>query len=216
VKTLVAAAPPTINLWITRQGSTRKLLINLILTLNNTFADYDFRDLKPEDFVREHSLEMVMNSVNNKISRVDEETNSQFCQRLWSAINSEMALHECDIYSYVADMDDDALSVGKMYGPVLNYSPVAIVADFLVSRRSLLSSLSCDAPSRWSVNYFFYNKKLKKLAFFACWINRFVLDEAHPLQQQRYAVRVNGIFLMACSKLLRVEAQLGAVFREKA
>ena len=34
-------------------SSTRKLLINLILTLNNTFADYDFRDLKPEDFVRE-------------------------------------------------------------------------------------------------------------------------------------------------------------------
>eukprot|EP00961_Rhodomonas_salina_P195425 2638370-Rhodomonas_salina.4 len=22
----------------------------------------------------------------------------------------------------------------------------------------------------WSVNYFFYNKKLKKLAFFACWV----------------------------------------------
>jgi hypothetical protein len=38
---------------------TRKLLINLILTLNNTFADYDFRDLKPEDFVKEMSLEMV-------------------------------------------------------------------------------------------------------------------------------------------------------------
>ena len=27
--------------------------------VDNTFADYDFRDLKPEDFVREHSLEMV-------------------------------------------------------------------------------------------------------------------------------------------------------------
>ncbi len=38
---------------------TRKLLIILILTLNNSFADYDFRDLKPEDFVREASLEMV-------------------------------------------------------------------------------------------------------------------------------------------------------------
>lgn len=33
-------------------SSTRKLLINLILTLNNTFSDYDFRALKPEDFVR--------------------------------------------------------------------------------------------------------------------------------------------------------------------
>jgi len=47
-----------------------------------------------------------------------------------------MSLRECEIYSYVADLDDDALSIGKI----------------------------------WSVNYFFYNKKLKKLAFFACWI----------------------------------------------
>lgn len=43
---------------------TRKLLINMILTLNNTFADYDFRDLKPEDFVREASLEMVLSIPN--------------------------------------------------------------------------------------------------------------------------------------------------------
>ena len=117
-------------------SSTRKLLINLILTLNNTFADYDFRDLKPEDFVREQSLEMIMASVNNRLSRVDDATSSNFCTRLWTALSSEMALGNCEIYSYVQDMDDDALSVGKI----------------------------------WSVNYFFYNKQLKKLAFFACWI----------------------------------------------
>jgi len=115
---------------------TRKLLINLILTLNNSFADYDFRDLKPEDFVREASLDLVMNSVNSKMSRVDEATNTEFCTRLWGALSSEMSLRECEIYSYVADLDDDALSIGKI----------------------------------WSVNYFFYNKKLKKLAFFACWV----------------------------------------------
>ena len=28
-----------------------------------------------------------------------------------------MALRECEIYSYVQDMDDDALSVGKMSAP---------------------------------------------------------------------------------------------------
>mmetsp|Transcript_1214 Transcript_1214/g.2359 ORF Transcript_1214/g.2359 Transcript_1214/m.2359 type:complete len:233 (+) Transcript_1214:79-777(+) len=115
---------------------TRKLLINMILTLNNTFADYDFRDLKPEDFVREASMEMVMNSVNSKMSRVDDATNSEFCTRLWGALTDEMSLRECEIYSYVADLDDDALSIGKI----------------------------------WSVNYFFYNKRLKKLAFFACWV----------------------------------------------
>jgi len=114
------------------ESSTRKLLINLILTLNNTFADYDFRDLKPEDFVREASLDLIMASVNNRLSRVDEATSSDFCTKLWAGLTSEMALRECEIYSYVQDMDDDALSVGKI----------------------------------WSVNYFFYNKQLKKLAFF--------------------------------------------------
>ena len=117
-------------------STTRKLLINLILTLNNTFADYDFRDLKPEDFIREGSLEMVQNSLNSKISRAEDAANVAFCTRLWKSLDDEMSLRECDIYSYVNDLDDDALSYGKI----------------------------------WSVNYFFYNKKLKKLAFFACWM----------------------------------------------
>mmetsp|Transcript_2530 Transcript_2530/g.4090 ORF Transcript_2530/g.4090 Transcript_2530/m.4090 type:complete len:110 (+) Transcript_2530:669-998(+) len=77
-----------------------------------------------------------MNSLNSKIARVDDALNTEFCTKLWQALTSEMSLRECEIYSYVADLDDDALSIGKI----------------------------------WSVNYFFYNKKLKKLAFFACWI----------------------------------------------
>uniref|UniRef100_A0A6T8GCU1 Repressor of RNA polymerase III transcription n=1 Tax=Hemiselmis andersenii TaxID=464988 RepID=A0A6T8GCU1_HEMAN len=117
-------------------SATRKLLINLILTLNNTFSDYDFRDLKPEDFIREGSLDLVQNSINSKLSRGEDSSNVEFYQRLWSSLDDEMSLKECEIYSYVNDMDDDALSVGKI----------------------------------WSVNYFLYNKKLKKLAFLACWI----------------------------------------------
>lgn len=131
-----AGAAGTSPLGSVVDSSTRKLLINLILTLNNSFADYDFRNLRPEDFVREASLEMVMNSVNSKLSRVDEAEHGDLCGRLWSALDTEASLRECEIFSYVADMDEDALSAGKI----------------------------------WSVNYFFYNKKLKKIAFFACWI----------------------------------------------
>jgi hypothetical protein len=83
------------------ESSTRKLLINLILTLNNTFTDYDFRDLKPEDFVREASLDLIMTSVNNRLSRVDDATSSEFCTKLWAGLTSEMALRDCEIYSYV-------------------------------------------------------------------------------------------------------------------
>uniref|UniRef100_A0A7S0M5M4 Repressor of RNA polymerase III transcription n=1 Tax=Cryptomonas curvata TaxID=233186 RepID=A0A7S0M5M4_9CRYP len=131
-----AGAPGSSPLGSVGDSATRKLLINLILTLNNSFADYDFRDLRPEDFVREASVEMVMNSVNAKLSRVEDGEQAEFCGRLWKALDHELSLKECDVYSYVADMDQDALSLGKI----------------------------------WSVNYFLYNKKLKKLAFFACWV----------------------------------------------
>lgn len=39
---------------------------------------YD-RDLKPEDFVREASLDLIMASVNNRLSRVDEATRYVCC-----------------------------------------------------------------------------------------------------------------------------------------
>jgi len=34
---------------------------------------------------------------------------------VWKSLDDEVALKECDIYSYVKDMDDDALSIGKMW-----------------------------------------------------------------------------------------------------
>jgi hypothetical protein len=39
------------------------------------------RDLKPEDFIREGSLEMVQNSLNSKISRAEDAANVAFCTR---------------------------------------------------------------------------------------------------------------------------------------
>ena len=55
------------------------------------------------------------------------------------------------------DMDDDALSYGKI----------------------------------WSVNYFFYNKQLKKLAFFACWIKSKIRsrDEDEGEDMDRWCAR---------------------------
>ena len=36
-----------------------------------------------------------------RLSRVDDATSSEFCTKLWAGLTSEMALRDCEIYSYV-------------------------------------------------------------------------------------------------------------------
>lgn len=47
-----------------REPSTRQLLVSLITTLNASYPDYDFSDLRAEDFQREHSAQATINAVN--------------------------------------------------------------------------------------------------------------------------------------------------------
>ncbi|KAI8355353.1 Maf1 regulator-domain-containing protein [Mortierella sp. GBAus27b] len=46
------------------QPASRKTLFYLIGTLNASFPDYDFTDVKPEQFRKEASVSMVVNSIN--------------------------------------------------------------------------------------------------------------------------------------------------------
>jgi len=116
-------------------SSTRKLLVDLILTLNSTYPDYDFTNVSPEDFCRERDYKMVVNSVNQKLARLDEVSAAPFCLELWTAVDEVISSADCQIYSYLPDPDDEQFSCGKL----------------------------------WSFNYFFFNKKTKKILFFACW-----------------------------------------------
>ncbi|XP_010022004.1 PREDICTED: repressor of RNA polymerase III transcription MAF1 homolog, partial [Nestor notabilis] len=54
---------------------------------------------------------------------------------LWDAVDEEICLSECDIYSYNPDLDSDPFG---------------------------------EDGSLWSFNYFFYNKRLKRIVFFTC------------------------------------------------
>lgn len=116
-------------------SSTRKLLVDLILTLNSTYPDYDFTNVTPEDFCRERDYKMVVNSVNQKLARLDEVSHPGFCTELWASIDDVIGSADCQIFSYLPDPDDNVFSCGKL----------------------------------WSFNYFFFNKKTKKILFFACW-----------------------------------------------
>ncbi|XP_043922235.1 repressor of RNA polymerase III transcription MAF1 homolog [Protopterus annectens] len=114
----------------------RKTLFYLIATLNESFRpDYDFSAAKSHEFSREPSLNWVVNAVNTSLSSAIGEELSVLKSELWNAIDEEISLSDCVIYSYNPDLDSDPFG---------------------------------EEGSLWSFNYFFYNKKLKRIVFFTC------------------------------------------------
>lgn len=80
----------------------KKILFHLISTLNTAFhPDYDFTDAKSDEFSREPSLNWTMSSVKSNLSAALGDSYSSFEQQLWSAIEEEIQLKECEIYRSV-------------------------------------------------------------------------------------------------------------------
>jgi len=85
---------------------TRRLLINLICTMNASFPDYDFSTLKPEQFVKQN-LGMVVNAVNIRFAEIVENIRKGFLKQLWGAIDRVVGLSNAQVYSYVPDIEND-------------------------------------------------------------------------------------------------------------
>ncbi|XP_014675579.1 PREDICTED: repressor of RNA polymerase III transcription MAF1 homolog [Priapulus caudatus] len=115
---------------------SRKTLYYLIATLNASFhPDYDFSNAKSHEFSKEPSFQWVMNTVSSNLYAAVGETYNTLKMQLWTAMDAEIAVSDCDIYSYNPDLESDP------YG---------------------------EEGNIWSFNYFFYNKKLKRILFFSC------------------------------------------------
>uniref|UniRef100_A0A2R5LEL6 Repressor of RNA polymerase III transcription MAF1 n=1 Tax=Ornithodoros turicata TaxID=34597 RepID=A0A2R5LEL6_9ACAR len=115
---------------------SRKTLFHLIATLNASFCpDYDFSQAKSDEFSKEPSLDWVMNAVDSNLFATANQAYSTLRPQLWAAVDNEIVLSECDIYSYNPDLASDP------YG---------------------------EDGCLWSFNYFFYNKRLKRIVFFTC------------------------------------------------
>jgi len=114
---------------------SNKTLFYLIATLNASFhPDYDFSNARSEEFSKEPSVKKVMDAVgSNLCSTSARQSYAAIKAQLWSAIDSEINLAECDIYSYNPDLNSD------FFG---------------------------EDGCIWSENFFFYNKKLKRIVFF--------------------------------------------------
>lgn len=80
----------------------KKILFNLISTLNAAFhPDYDFADAKSHEFSWEPNLNWTMSSVKSNLSAALGDSYTSFEQQLWSAIEEEIQLKECEIYRLV-------------------------------------------------------------------------------------------------------------------
>uniref|UniRef100_A0A8D8C5G9 Repressor of RNA polymerase III transcription MAF1 homolog n=1 Tax=Culex pipiens TaxID=7175 RepID=A0A8D8C5G9_CULPI len=90
---------------------------------------------KSHEFSKEPSLQWVLNSIESNLSAVAGDQYHKIRTALWSTIEDEISLNDCDIYSYNPDLNSDPFG---------------------------------EPGCLWSFNYFFYNKKLKRIVFFTC------------------------------------------------
>ncbi|KAF7728909.1 RNA polymerase III-inhibiting protein maf1 [Apophysomyces ossiformis] len=91
------------------QSAPRKTFFYLLATLNAAFPDNDFSDVRPDQFTKQPSVEMVINSVNTTLFNLgnDKIVNEY---RMWDIFNELVELHDCDVYSYEPDVEDDPMS----------------------------------------------------------------------------------------------------------
>lgn len=91
--------------------STRKLMTDLILTLNASFPDYDFSNIKPNQFQKINMSEVRKNIRQNLSEFASQRSSSNFLEELWNAVNDVIDLKECTVYSFdyeFAEEDDSA------------------------------------------------------------------------------------------------------------
>mmetsp|Transcript_39254 Transcript_39254/g.91579 ORF Transcript_39254/g.91579 Transcript_39254/m.91579 type:complete len:240 (-) Transcript_39254:223-942(-) len=132
----------------------RRVLIDLILTLNASFQDYDFSEVRPHHFLRIKPTEVIA-SINERLNEVavngssTRNTRANFLQMLWTSIDEVIVLDECEVYSFLLPPDGD----GDDY-------------QFLLSDED--NDCNEDHHLLWSFNFFFYNRSMKRMVFFTC------------------------------------------------
>jgi hypothetical protein len=146
-----AAGDASAQLGSLADAKVRRLLIDLISTMNASFPDYDFRSLKLDSFTRERSLPMVMAAVNTRLGEVVADgggrggaageqggAGGMFLGELWRTVEEVIRLRECEIFVFLPDLSEG--SEATPFG---------------------------DGASLWAFNYFFFNPGLKKVLYFS-------------------------------------------------
>lgn len=171
----------------------RRLVTDLILTLNASFPDYDFGDARPSDFCTLPVPE-AMRRINDKLSEFAATTDrgQDFLPRFWSSLDDVvLGLKDAEVYSYAPQAgDDDPLEFLTMSmaggneagdgvflsgsdgsrivsGDALNCLDTSAVLS-LPDRIPTSKADDSAHVTLWSMNYFFVSGNKKRIVLFAC------------------------------------------------
>ena len=137
-----AGQPGTSPLGPLSDAATRRLLIDLISTMNASFPDHDFSALRPEQFCREASADFVARSCTRYLSELNDQ-GFDLLQELWAAVEEAVSLKDCEVFSYVPDMETDPFSEGVLWS--FNYF-------FFNKQLKRIVYFSCVAKSKYSTD----------------------------------------------------------------
>mmetsp|Transcript_10693 Transcript_10693/g.39256 ORF Transcript_10693/g.39256 Transcript_10693/m.39256 type:complete len:235 (-) Transcript_10693:213-917(-) len=125
------------------ESASRRTLIYLILTLNHMYPDYDFSDLRAHHFTKEPGMSSVKNNIDNLLMQ---------CSKLWQPQNHS----------------DSNKSFLEAMWAAINEVIELEESDVYSYNSELEGDPFGEQGSVWSFNYFFYNKKLKRVLYFSC------------------------------------------------
>uniref|UniRef100_A0AC35TTS9 Repressor of RNA polymerase III transcription MAF1 n=1 Tax=Rhabditophanes sp. KR3021 TaxID=114890 RepID=A0AC35TTS9_9BILA len=113
---------------------SRKTLFDLTAVLNNSYTDYDFSTAPSESFSMIPDINYVVRDTDAKFAS-SLNNHSQLKNSIWRAIDDEIQIKQCNIYSLIPSYEKDPFT---------------------------------ENGCIWSFNYFFRNKSMKRILFFAC------------------------------------------------
>ncbi|KAM0821723.1 hypothetical protein ACQ4PT_004308 [Festuca glaucescens] len=120
--------------------SSRKTLIYLVLTLGHMYPDYDFSAVRAHLFFKEEDMESFKQMLDNYLSEA--------CM-LWAAKNEGSSLLDS-----MTKAIDEVIKIREC--DIYSYNPDSDGDPFL------------EKGAIWSINFFFYNRKLKRVVSFRC------------------------------------------------
>ncbi|CAI5721770.1 unnamed protein product [Hyaloperonospora brassicae] len=96
-------------------AATRKLLITLISTMNASFPDYDFSGVRPDQFCKVIDFRSALQRINHDLAELLDAEGDGFVEKMWESVAEVIKLDDCDVYSYIPDMDSDPFSDGHLW-----------------------------------------------------------------------------------------------------
>ena len=166
---------------LTDAGS-RKTLIYLILTLNHMYPDYDFSALRGHHFTKENANVPA----------------SSAALSADGAITGHVLPHVARVKN---DVDGFLMEAGKVYEATVGAGAESLSGELWRSIDATIDLVDCDVytykavaegdpfcdeGNLWSFNYFFYNRKLKRILYFSCRAVSKTADEESDFDETEY------------------------------